>query len=51
VFDFGVIAETSGTFEGYTIPTRIRTRCFFGTDRFEAEGKFFHCTIDRACYR
>lgn len=48
---FGVIAEASGTFEGYTIPTRIRAGWFFDTDRFESEGEFFRCTIDRACYR
>ncbi|MGF1568369.1 MAG: DUF6544 family protein [Nodosilinea sp.] len=48
---FGVIAEASGTFEGYTIPTQIRAGWFFGTDRFEREGEFFRCTIDQACYR
>lgn len=48
---FGVIAEASGTFEGYTIPTRIRAGWFLGTDRFEREGEFFRCTIDRARYR
>jgi hypothetical protein len=48
---FGVIAEASSTFEGYTIPTQIRAGWFLGTDRFEAEGEFFRCTIDRACYR
>ncbi|WOD39632.1 DUF6920 family protein [Nodosilinea sp. E11] len=45
---FGVIAEASSTFDGYTIPTRIRAGWFFGTDRFEREGEFFRCTIDRA---
>ena len=48
---FGVTAEASGTFEGYTIPTQIRAGWFLGTDRFEPEGEFFRCTIDRACYR
>ncbi|MGG6241872.1 DUF6920 family protein [Nodosilinea sp. AN01ver1] len=48
---FGVVAEASGTFEGYTIPTRIRAGWFFGSDRFEREGEFFRCTIDRARYR
>jgi hypothetical protein len=56
---FGVIATASGTFEGYTIPTQIRAGWFFGSDsplgtrrdRFEREGEFFRCTIDRACYR
>jgi hypothetical protein len=56
---FGVIAEASGTFGGYTIPTRIRAGWFVSSDsplgtprdRFEREGEFFRCTIDRACYR
>jgi hypothetical protein len=48
---FGVIAEASGTFEGYTIPTQIRAGWFLGTDRFETEGEFFRCTIDQASYR
>ena len=55
---FGVIATASGTFSGYTIPTQIRAG-WFGSDapqgtlrdRFEREGEFFRCTIDRACYR
>jgi hypothetical protein len=48
---FGVIATASSTFEGYTIPTQIRAGWFFGTNRFETEGEFFRCTVDRACYR
>jgi hypothetical protein len=49
--DFGVKVEESGMFEGYTIPTRIRAGWFFGSDRFESEGEFFRCTIDKAIYR
>ena len=49
--DFGGIAEASKTFEGYTIPTELRAGWFFGSDRFESEGEFFHCTIDKAIYR
>ncbi|WP_228052554.1 DUF6920 family protein [Nodosilinea sp. LEGE 07298] len=48
--DFGVIVEANGTFGGYTIPTKMRAGWFFGTDRFEPEGEFFRCTIDRASY-
>lgn len=48
---FGVVVEASGSFEGYTIPTQIRAGWFFGTERFERDGEFFRCTIDRACYR
>ncbi|MEA5507216.1 DUF6544 family protein [Halotia wernerae UHCC 0503] len=49
--NFGVMAQESGTFEGYTIPTRIRAGWYFGSDRFESEGEFFRCTIDKAIYR
>ncbi|MFQ4138042.1 DUF6544 family protein [Nodosilinea sp. PGN35] len=56
---FGVMAEASRTFDGYTIPAQIRAGWFFGSnsppgtlrERFESEGEFFRCTIDRACYR
>jgi hypothetical protein len=49
--DFGVKVDESGTFAGYTIPKRIRAGWFFGSDRFESEGEFFRCTIDKAIYR
>ncbi len=49
--DFGGIVEAIGTFDGYTIPTRLRAGWFFGSKRFEPEGEFFRCTIDKAIYR
>lgn len=49
--DFGGIIEESSTFGGYTIPTRLRLGWFFESDRFESEGEFFRCTIDKAVYR
>ena len=49
--DFGGIAESEATFDGYTIPTRFRVGWYFGTDRFEPEGEFFRCTIDDATFR
>jgi hypothetical protein len=49
--DFGGRVDESGTFDGYTIPTRLRVGCYFGSDRFESEGEFFHCTIDKAIFR
>ncbi|MCY7393421.1 MAG: hypothetical protein LH647_18575, partial [Leptolyngbyaceae cyanobacterium CAN_BIN12] len=57
--DFGGIAEASKTFDGYTIPTELRAGWFFGSERFdlparvrfESEGEFFRCTIDKAIYR
>lgn len=49
--DFGCIAESEGTFNGYTIPTRLRVGWFIGTPRFDTEGEFFRCTIDEANFR
>ena len=49
--DFGGFLEEEGTFCGYTIPTRLRVGWYFGTERFESEGEFFHATIDEAIYR
>ncbi|MEO1396584.1 MAG: DUF6544 family protein [Cyanobacteria bacterium J06634_5] len=49
--NFGVLVEDEGTFSGYTIPTRVRAGWYFGSDRFETEGDFFHATIDEAIYR
>jgi magnesium-transporting ATPase (P-type) len=49
--DFGGIVEQSHTFDGYMIPTRIRAGWYFGSERFESDGEFFRCTIDKAIYR
>lgn len=49
--DFGVLAEEERTFDGYTIPSRIRAGWYFGSPRFELEGEFFRAEIDRAEYR
>jgi hypothetical protein len=49
--DFGAIVEEENTFNGYTIPTRLRVGWHFGTDRFESEGEFFRATIDTAEFR
>ena len=48
---FGGTVEDESTFGGYTIPTRLRIGWYFGTERFEAEGEFFRCTIDDAVFR
>lgn len=47
----GGLVEKEGTFNGYTIPTRMRVGWHFGTDKFETEGEFFRVTIDDAVYR
>lgn len=49
--DFGVSAQASATFAGYTIPTQIQAGWYFGSSRFESEGEFFRCNIDKAMYR
>jgi hypothetical protein len=46
--EFGGIAEAETTFDGYTIPTRLRIGWYFGTPRFESEGEFFRVTVDDA---
>lgn len=48
---FGAIAEEERTFEGFTIPTKLRVGWYFGTERFEPEGEFFRCTVERATFR
>lgn len=49
--DFGGVVEEEGTFDGYTVPTRMRAGWYFGTPRFEDEGEFFRVTVDEAAYR
>jgi len=49
--EFGMIAEEERTFDGYTIPARIRAGWYFGSGRFQSEGEFFRATIDEAEYR
>jgi hypothetical protein len=49
--DFGGVAEEERTFDGYTIPTRLRIGWYFGSPRFESEGEFFRVTVDEATYR
>jgi len=49
--DFGGLVEAEDTFDGYTIPTRIRIGWHFGSDRFESEGEFFRATVDSARFR
>ena len=49
--EFGAVVEREATFGGYTIPARLRVGWYFGTDRFDSDGKFFHATIDDAVFR
>lgn len=48
---FGGIADQEQTFDGYTIPTRLRIGWYFGSARFESEGEFFRVTVDDARFR
>jgi hypothetical protein len=49
--DFGVVVEGERSFNGYTVPSRIRAGWFFGTERFESEGQFFRATISNVVYK
>ena len=49
--NFGGFIEEEGTFDGYTIPTRLLGGWHFGRERFESEGAFFRAIIDQAIYR
>ena len=49
--EFGAAVDQEATFGGYTIPVRLRVGWYFGSDRFEDEGKFFQATVDQAVFR
>ena len=49
--DFGGAVTAERTFDGYTIPSRLRVGWYFGTERFAKDGEFFRVTIDDATYR
>jgi hypothetical protein len=48
---FGAMVDDEATFEGITIPTRLRVGWFLGTPRFATDGEFFRVTIDHATFR
>ncbi|RYG24783.1 hypothetical protein EON82_09550 [bacterium] len=47
-YPFGGYVDEETTFEGFTIPTRLRLGWHFGTGRFETDGEFFRATVDAA---
>ena len=47
-YPFGGYIDEEATFDGFTIPSRVRLGWFFGTDRFGTEGEFFRATVDAA---
>jgi hypothetical protein len=49
---FGAFVDQEATFDGYTIPARLRVGWYFDdVARFEREGKFFEVSIDDAIFR
>jgi hypothetical protein len=49
---FGAYVDQEATFDGYTIPVRLRAGWHFDDpQRFDREGKFFEVSIDKAVYR
>jgi hypothetical protein len=47
----GGYVDEEGTFNGYTIPTRMRVGWHFGSERFDSEGEFFRVVMDRAAHK
>ena len=48
---FGGHFDEERTFDGVTIPTRVRVGWHFGTPRFESEGEFFRATVESATFK
>jgi hypothetical protein len=48
---FGGLMEAEGTFQGLTIPTRLRVGWWPGTERFEREGEFFRAEVTGVEFR
>jgi len=48
---FGFVAQGEATFGGCTIPARAHLGWWYGSQRYEQEGKFFTCSIEQAHYR
>ena len=45
------MAEGEETFQGYTIPTRLRGGWHFVNGQFEPGGEFFRVAVDAAAFR
>ncbi|BDU70195.1 hypothetical protein GETHOR_22960 [Geothrix oryzae] len=48
---FGGLVEAEETFQGLTIPTRLRVGWHPGTPRFDAEGEFFRAELRQVAFR
>jgi hypothetical protein len=49
--DFGGLVEEERTFDGITVPTRVRVGWFVGSPRFETEGEFIRVNIDHIDFK
>jgi hypothetical protein len=49
-YPFGVTVQEEGSFEGITIPTKLRAAWWWGTER-ESDGEFFRAQITDARFR
>jgi hypothetical protein len=47
----GGFIDEERTFQGYTVPSRVRVGWHFGSPRFQQDGEFFRVTVDSAVYR
>jgi hypothetical protein len=48
---FGGIFDEERTFDGVTIPTRVRVGWHVGSERFETDGEFFRAALDAVHFR
>lgn len=48
---FGGRLEAEDTFQGLTVPTRVRIGWYPGTDRFATEGEFFRAEVQEVAFR
>jgi hypothetical protein len=51
VHPFGAVVEEERSFDGYTVPGRLRVGWYLGSERFEREGEFFRAEVEAAEYR
>ena len=48
---FGAVVEAERTFDGITVPVRLRAGWRYGTPRFRNDGEFFRCTVETVTFR
>lgn len=48
---FGGTFDEERTFDGVTLPVRLRAGWGFGTPAFETAGEFFRCTLETVAFR